>query len=926
MDLHTGAETFTFKTFSNIPQANNIVVGNYVAFQYKGDTKLFQITSVTDEHNTEFVKTVYCEMAGIELINTPLRPREYPSVNLKQFVTSVLSDTDWQVGSIDSRITEVYTLELTDHTTVYGALQEHVINTFGGEISFRVVMKNGKIVAKYVDVFAEKGTFDGFRFSYHKNVDNVVRTVDSSELATALIGVGTNNIDFKEVSASDKPKNQDWVGDEEAYKQWNKNGSHIFGISRHDTDDPATLLSLTRKDLETRKNPKITYELSVGYFDYEELDIGDTVYCVDNEFSPPLHLSARVNQLVVSFTDRDKNACVLANFKEVQSKINDEIRQLASLIDSKFPIGSDQIKDGAVNGDKISQGAVSGSHVAHDTLIADHIKANQIKTEHLEADSISSDKIKANQIKTEHLQASSVTTDKLSANVVTADKIQAGSIVGDHLTSNLIEGIHIKVDQIEAGHIKSESINTEHLSANSISTDKLQANSISTDKLQANSIQGTHIKGQTITGDKIVGNTIEGTHIKGETLEGTHIKGETITGSHIQGDTIVGNHIQSETIEGKHLKADIIQGDHIQGGTIEGDHIIGGTIEGTHIKGDTITGTHIQSNTIKTEHIQTGSINGSHIQGNVIVGNHIQANQIGVNHLQANSVNTDKLQANSIDTKHLKSEIIEAGHIKGDTITADQIASNTITGNEIKGNTITGNHIQGNSIGANHIQAGAIGSNQIQTGALTSDKMVIANGFIKNAMIDSIVASKITSGEIDTSKVTIQSPNGNIVIADSTQQFKDKNGNVRVQIGEDNNGDFTFVLLDEAGQGVLIDHTGLKEKAIADGLIKNKMIGDGQIDGKKVDINSIIKKINTDGTESFLASKVQLDTTGQRLDVSFSEIKNTVSANKKEVDTLISGINTELSGMETQINAVDSTLADISSDSKLTKRFRSNYW
>ena len=37
---------------------------------------------------------------------------------------------------------------------------------------------------------------------------------------------------------------------------------------------------------------------------------------------------------------------------------------------------------------------------------------------------------------------------------------------------------------------------------------------------------------------------------------------------------------------------------------------------------------------------------------------------------------------------------------------------------------------------------------------------------------------------------------------------------------------------DETGKGVLIDHDGIKEKAISDGLIKNDMIGDGEINGK----------------------------------------------------------------------------------------------
>lgn len=874
LDLETGAETFSFQTFANSPQTKNIVVGNYVAFKFKGDFKLFRITETTDEHNEEFIVTAYCEMAGIELINEVMKPRSIASTTLKQFVTTCLMDTDWQVGSIDPNIVDVYTIELDSYGTVYSTLQNHVVNTFGGELAFRVKIDKGKVVAKYVDVFRERGTFNGFRFSYDKNIESIKRTVDTSELATALIGIGKENITFSSVSASDKPKDQDWIGDEEAYKRWNKNGNHIVGTFNYDTDSPTELLNKTREELKKRKNPKITYELSVGYED--DLGIGDTVYVVDNDFEPALHLSARVKNLTISFTDVEKGSCTLSNFKEVKSNITDEMRKLASIIDEKFPIGTDQIKNGAVTSDKVGNNAIGGNHVQHDTLIADHIKANQIKTDHLQADSVTAEKIKALEIKTEHLQSNSITTEKLDANVVTADKIQAGSIQTGHLTGNLIESTHIKADQIEAGHIKSDSIETDHLKANSINADKLQANSITTDKLQANSINADKLQANSITTDKIEANAIVGTHIQGDSIVGKHIQSEAIDTKHLKAEIIEGTHIKGEVIEGTHIKGETIEGTHIKGETIEGTHIKGETIEGTHIKGETITGNHIQSDSIDTGHLNADIINSNHIQSGSITADKIGASQINTNHLQAGSVNADKIESKSIKTEHLQSQIVEAGHIKSGTITADQIKGETITGDKIKGQTITGNHIQGNTIGAGHIQANAIGSTQIQTGALTSDKMVIANGFIKDAMIDNINASKIKAGKIDTSKVIIESANGNIIIADATQQFKDKNGKVRVQIGQDSQGEFNFSVLDETGKGVLIDHTGIKEKAVSNGFIKNNMIADGQINGKKVDIDSLITKINTDGTETLNASKVMLDTENQTLDISFKQVNTKI--------------------------------------------------
>lgn len=45
-----------------------------------------------------------------------------------------------------------------------------------------------------------------------------------------------------------------------------------------------------------------------------------------------------------------------------------------------------------------------------------------------------------------------------------------------------------------------------------------------------------------------------------------------------------------------------------------------------------------------------------------------------------------------------------------------------------------------------------------------------------------------------------------------------------MQAGRDASGNFTFSLFDTTGKGVLIDSTGIKQGAISDGLIVNKML------------------------------------------------------------------------------------------------------
>lgn len=169
---------------------------------------------------------------------------------------------------------------------------------------------------------------------------------------------------------------------------------------------------------------------------------------------------------------------------------------------------------------------------------------------------------------------------------------------------------------------------------------------------------------------------------------------------------------------------------------------------------------------------------------------------------------------------------------------------------------------------------GNLSSENIQAGGITSDKLTISNGFIKNAMIESLDVSKINAGDISTNKFRITSDSGNILISDNTIQIKDTN-RVRVQIGKDASNDYNMYVWDANGN-LMFDATGLKAGGIKDKIIRNDMISDNaNIDGGKLNINSVVTSINN-GSTTIKSSKVQLDGTNQTLDISFNSLKTEV--------------------------------------------------
>lgn len=187
--------------------------------------------------------------------------------------------------------------------------------------------------------------------------------------------------------------------------------------------------------------------------------------------------------------------------------------------------------------------------------------------------------------------------------------------------------------------------------------------------------------------------------------------------------------------------------------------------------------------------------------------------------------------------------------------------------------------------------SGGAGIGEIQNIHLTSENAVIDSALIRSAVIQTVSVADLLAGTISTNKFLIASDDGGIRIQGATQQWSDTDGTVRMQAGRDANGDFTFSLFDKTGKGILIDATGVKPDAIADGLIVNKMVSDNAaIAGSKLDIPSVISAIN-DSSQTIKSSRIWFDEQNQSLNQTYSqlnqnmtEIRSTASSAASKAD------------------------------------------
>jgi hypothetical protein len=149
---------------------------------------------------------------------------------------------------------------------------------------------------------------------------------------------------------------------------------------------------------------------------------------------------------------------------------------------------------------------------------------------------------------------------------------------------------------------------------------------------------------------------------------------------------------------------------------------------------------------------------------------------------------------------------------------------------------------------------------------------VIGNAQIKDAMIDSISAGKITALDLNTTKFKVHSENGMSYWQDNTIIIKDTD-RIRVQIGKDANSDYNMYVWDKAGN-LMFDALGLTEKGVTRKVVRDDIVQDNaNINASKLDIETLFNVINNDNTHTLKSNKIYLDNEGQTLNVIMQAIK-----------------------------------------------------
>ncbi len=290
----------------------------------KGDRLLWLDGSTWREHvvvRTEEpmagLCSVYAESSLCELLDDFVEEVQLSYKTATQALTAILATTRWSIAyCADLGVAGA----LIYHQNALWALRR-VAEVWGGEVTPVITVSGGRVATRSIRMDAQRGSWNGLRFTYGKNMAGCNRTVLEQDVYTALYGFGAG-LPFTDADGNYVPGyrrkltfgdingGKNYVEDlqaRDAWGRWNAERTakcHSFGaVNFSDITDPARLLVLTRRALAEAVQPKVSYEVDVAALDADDAELGDTVAVIDTSRNPEWRLTARIVRRVRTFSE-----------------------------------------------------------------------------------------------------------------------------------------------------------------------------------------------------------------------------------------------------------------------------------------------------------------------------------------------------------------------------------------------------------------------------------------------------------------------------------------------------------------------------------------------------------------------------------------------------------------------------------------------
>lgn len=325
----------------------------FVSFYYDNSYQVFYVSQLV-ENDTTFQVT--CNNTNLELAqeqSVALKANGAQNIAWYLEHLEILGFTNLEIG-VNEVSDKTRTLEFEPQDTKLAQLHS-LMSKFDAEFAFRTELnRDGTIKRFTIDIYQIPdenhhgiGKARGDVVLHYQNeLKGAQVTSDKTQLFNAGVFTGADGVNLESVEFEEKNE----LGQVEFYSR--KGSSYVFApLSRErypSTMNPNNADNWTRKDFQTEYKdvnslkgyalrtikqyayPLLTYTVDVhsSFMEsYKDVNLGDTVKIINNNFRGGLALEARVTEMVVSFDMPLNNSVVFSNYRKIVNKPSDSLQQ-----------------------------------------------------------------------------------------------------------------------------------------------------------------------------------------------------------------------------------------------------------------------------------------------------------------------------------------------------------------------------------------------------------------------------------------------------------------------------------------------------------------------------------------------------------------------------------------------------------------------
>ncbi|WP_422404240.1 phage tail spike protein [Mammaliicoccus sp. JADD-157] len=307
----------------------------------------FIITRIEEEGN---YLEVECDASYVEDIGKakPIPAGKFTKMTINEALSETLKDSGWEEGLCEYG--GVRSMSWTSARMPYEMISQ-LTTTYKLEPDYEIEIEGNEVVRRKVNMLEPKPLFEGKEIVYGKDLISMTRTVDMSEVKTALYAEGPEKEDGSRISVA--------IVDKEAQEQFGLPERYLWGFYEPESDDQdmtlERLTTLTKTELNKRKASALSYEIEAfdleKEYPHEIIRFGDIVRIKNPDYTPSLYAESEVigftHELIsdeltwnfgniVEYKEDDLLKYFRSRLEELEKKMNNDISNVETIITDRI--------------------------------------------------------------------------------------------------------------------------------------------------------------------------------------------------------------------------------------------------------------------------------------------------------------------------------------------------------------------------------------------------------------------------------------------------------------------------------------------------------------------------------------------------------------------------------------------------------------